>query len=162
MTVRSNPRILIVYVVAIVLAAAGVGAIFLIGPLLGLLALAAALFIGWSLLKLTRRQLATRVETLTDEILFVLHGEEKVTFPWEKIRLAGIALEHDGEGKVRPKERRLFIYNEEEDRMIAVTDEFENLDGLATELRKKTDFREIVLSPGETLKGKLREIVGQP
>ncbi len=65
-------------------------------------------------------------------------------------------------GTARRKDRRLFIYNEAEDRMFAITDEFENLDGLAAELREKTDFRELVLHPGETLKDKLRELVGHP
>ena len=45
--------------------------------------------------------------------------------------------------------------------MFALTDEFENLDGLAAELRQRTDFREIDLSPGETLKDRLLRIVGQ-
>jgi hypothetical protein len=113
------------------------------------------------MLKLTRRQLSTRVETLTDEILFVMHGDEKVCFPWEKIRIAGMAVEQDSAGRMRTKERRLFIYNEENDKMFALSDEFENLDALAAELREHADFQEIVLATGETLKAKLRELVGQ-
>ncbi len=161
MTIRSNPRLLLVYAVIPVLAAAGVGAIFLLGPLFGIIALGVALFIAWSFLKLLRRQLAARLETLTDEIVLFLPGDEKVVYPWEKIRFAGIAVEQDEKGQPRKRERRLFIYNEQDDRMIAVTDEFENLDQLASELKEKTDFRELLLQPGETLKAKLREIVGQ-
>ena len=161
MTIRSNPRLLLVYAILPVLVAAGVGAIFLLGPLFGIIALGVALFIAWSVLKLLRRQLTTRLETLTDDIVFFLPGDEKVVYPWEKISFAGIAVEQDAKGRPRTRERRLFIYNEPDDRMIAVTDEFENLDKLAAELREKTDFRELLLQPGETLKAKLREIVGQ-
>jgi hypothetical protein len=160
MTLRSNPRILFIYVLVPVLLAAGAGAIFLLGPLFGFLALAAAGFLVWQMLKLTRRQLATRVETLTDGILFVMHGEEKVSFPWEKIRIAGMAIEQDGKGRTRARDRRLFVYNEQDDRMFALSGEFENLDSLANELREHTEFREIVLATGETLKSKLRELVG--
>jgi hypothetical protein len=160
MTLRSNPRILLVYLLMPVLLAAGMGAIFLLGPLFGFVALAAAGFLVWQMLKLTRRQLATRVETLTDEILFVMHGEEKVSFPWEKIRIAGMAVEPDGKGRMRARDRRLFVYNEQDDRMFALSGEFENLDGLAVELRARTEFREIVLATGETLEAKLRELVG--
>ena len=160
-TVRSNPRILVIYILMPVLLAAGAGAIFLLGIIFGFIALAAAGFLVWSMLKLTRRQLATRVQTFTDEILFVMHGDEKVSFPWEKIRIAGMAVEQDEKGRMRTKERRLFIYNEEDDKMFALNDEFENLDHLAAELRTRTEFREIVLATGETLKEKLRELVGQ-
>jgi hypothetical protein len=100
------------------------------------------------------------VETLTDDILFRLHGEEKILIPWEKVRISGLALVTDKTGTPVRKDRRLFLYNEEEDRLLTITDEFENLDGLAAELRGKTDFRELVLAEGETLKQKLRELVG--
>jgi hypothetical protein len=160
MTLKSNPRILIIYLLMPVFPGLGIAAIFLLGPLFGIIALLAAAFLVWQMLKLTRRQLATRVETLTEEILFVMHGDEKVSFPWEKIRIAGFAVEQDGAGRMRTKERRLFIYNEENDKMFALNDEFENLDALAAELREHADFREIVLATGETLKGKLRELVG--
>ena len=160
-SLRSNPRLLVFYLIMPVFLAAGVGALFLLGIIFGLIALAAAAFLVWSMLKLARRELATKVETLTDEILFVMHGDEKISFPWEKIRIAGIAVEQDAKGRMRTKERRLFIYNEQDDKMFALNDEFENLDNLASELRSRTDFREIVLVTGETLKGKLRELVGQ-
>ena len=160
MTVRSNPRILVVYLILPLILAAGVGALFVIGPLFGIIALAAAGFFAWQLLKLTRRQLATRIETLTDEVVFHLHGDEKVAFAWEDVRIAGIALTADDGGTPRKKDRRVFLYNEKADKMFAVTDEFEGLDALAGELREKTEYHEIVLAPGETLKDRLREIVG--
>ena len=161
MSVRSNPRLLLVYALAPIGVGLGVGAIFLLGPLFGLIVLALALFMAWSMLKFLRRQTSTRLETLTDEIVFTLNDGDKVVYPWENIRVAGIAVEQDDAGRPRARSRRLFLYNEQDDKMIALTDEFENLDALAAELRKKTDFREILLVPGETLKGKLREIVGQ-
>jgi hypothetical protein len=160
MTVRSNPRILMVYVFIPVVICAGVASFFLFGPLYGLVGIAAAAFFAWTLVRLTRRQLATRVETLTDEVLFRLHGDEKILVPWEKVRVSGFALVTDKTGSPTRKDRRLFIYNEEEDRLLTLTDEFENMDGLAAELRVKTDFRELVLADGETLKEKLRELVG--
>jgi hypothetical protein len=176
MTLRSNPRILALYAVIPGVVALGLVALWLLGILVGLIALAAALALAWQLARMTRRQLATRIETLTDEILFTLHGDEKVVFPWEKIRLAGIATDEDlrptrdtgardtGARRTRAHAhaRRLFVYNEEEDRMFAVTDEFEDLDGLAAELRTRTEFREISLASGETLKGRLKELLAEP
>jgi len=161
MTIRSNPRLLVAYALIPVIVGLGIGAIFLLGPVIGGITLAVAAFFAWSVLKLLRRQSSARLETLTDEIVFTIPGEDKVVYSWDKIRITGIAVEHDDAGRPRLRERRLFLYNEQDDKMIALTDEFEGLDLLANELRARTDFREIQLIPGETLKGKLREIVGQ-
>jgi hypothetical protein len=160
MTVRSNPRILIVFTVVPVIILAGAGLLIVLGVLLGLLALAIAVFISWTILRFTRRHLSSRVETFADEIIFNLLGDERLALPWKQVRVAGIATERTARRR-RERERRLFVYDEQDDRMFALTDEFENLDGLAAELRQKTDFREIELSPGETLKERLLQIVGQ-
>ena len=157
MTVRSNPRLLLVFLAPPVIVAGGILLLFLLGILYGLIALAAAVFFAYTLLRLTRRQLATRIQPLADEILFTLHGSEKIRIPWDKIRIAGMAIDRTR----RRRERRLFVYEEEGDQLFTLTDEFENLDGLAAEVREKTDFRDFELSPGETLKGKIRELIGQ-
>jgi uncharacterized membrane protein len=160
MTVRSNPRVLILFTVIPVVILAGIGLLFLLGVLLGLLALALALLLSWTILRFTRRQLSSQVETLTDQIIFNLLGDEKLELPWTRVRIAGFATERSARRR-RGRERRLFVYDEHDDRMFALTDEFENLDGLAAELRQKTDFREIELSPGETLKDRLLRLVEQ-
>jgi hypothetical protein len=160
MTVRSNPRILVIYILVPLLVAGATSLVFVAGPVIGLIALAVVLFFAWNILKLTRRQLSTRIETLTDEVVFTLHGDEKVSFAWDEIRLTGMALNADNEGTPLRKGRRLFIYREKDDKMFALTDEFEGLDQLAAELRGRTAFHEIVLSPAEALKDRLRELVG--
>ena len=161
MTVRSNPRILVVFTVVPVIILAAAGLLFLLGALLGLLALALGVFLSWTILRFTRRQLSSRVETGADQIVFNLLGDETHELPWKKVRVAGIATEPSARRR-REKDRRLFVYDEQDDRMFALSDEFENLDGLAAELRQKTDFREIELAPGETLKDRLLQLVGQP
>jgi uncharacterized membrane protein len=160
MTVRSNPRILVVFTVVPVIILASAGLLFLLGALFGLLALALGVFVSWTILRFTRRRLSSCVETLADQIVFSLLGDETHALPWQRVRVAGIATEPSAR-KRRRRERRLFVYDERDDRMFALTDEFEDLDGLAAELRQKTDFREIELSPGETLKDRLLQIVGR-
>jgi hypothetical protein len=159
MTVSSNPRILAGIVLALVLIAAGIAAFFLLGLVGGVLAVAAALFVDMNLLRLLRRQLATRIETSTDRILFTLAGNETASFPWEKISFAGSVTSADGHG--RRGDPRLFVYDEPDDRLMSIPGEYENVDTLAAELREKTDFRELALARGETLKDKLRELIGQ-
>jgi membrane protein implicated in regulation of membrane protease activity len=159
MTLRANPRILVVFVILPAILVAGLLALFIVGPLYGLIGLAAAFYLAWQIVRLVRRQLATRIETLTDEVVFSLHGDEHIVIPWGRIRVAGIAQELDGRGRARRRGRRLFIYAEEDDRLLALTDEFEGLDTLAAELRPRTDFRELTLGEGETLRDRLRRIV---
>jgi hypothetical protein len=175
MTVASNPRILAAFAMAIVLLGAGVGALFVLGFVVGLIAMAAVLFVDWTLLRLVRRQLATRIETTDESITFTLVGAETVPFPWEKIRVSGTVTASDTRGRSsdkrgrssvtrgrgRHRDARLFVYNETDDRMISIPAEYENIDALEAELRSRTDFRELTLDRGETLKDKLRELVGQ-
>ena len=123
MTVRSNPRILVVVTVIPVILLVGIGMLFLLGVSYGLFALALALLAAWSVLRFIRRQLAERIETTEDKIMFTRRGGQEILYPWTRVRLAGIAL--------------------------------------AAEPRARTDFRDISLSRGETLNGKLRELAGQ-
>ena len=123
MTVRSNPRILVVVTVIPVILLVGIGMLFLLGVSYGLFAFALALLAAWSVLRFIRRQLAVRIETTENQIMFTRRGGQEILFPWTRVRLAGIAL--------------------------------------AAELRARTDFRDISLSRGETLNGKLRELAGQ-
>jgi hypothetical protein len=161
MTVSSNPRILAAIVMALVLIAAGIGVFFLLGLVAGLIAMAAALFVDWSVLRLLRRQLATRIETKPDMILFTLAGNETVSFPWEKISFAGSVTGADTRGRGRRGAPRLFIYDEPDDRMMSISGEYENVDALEAELRERTDFRDLTLDSDETLKDKLRQLIGQ-
>jgi hypothetical protein len=161
MTVRSNPRILVVFTVVPVIILAAAGLLFLLGALFGLIALALGVFVSWTILRFTRRQLSSQVETLADQIVFNLLGDERLALPWKRVRAAGIATEPSARRR-RERDRRLFVYDEQDDRMFALTDEFENLDDLAAELRQKTNFCEIELSPGEKLKDRLLQLIGRP
>ena len=102
MTVRSNPRILIIFTVIPVIILVGAGLLFVLGVLLGLVALAVAIFISWTILRFTRRHLSSNVETLTEEIVFNLLGDEKLALPWKQVRVAGIATECSTRRRHRP------------------------------------------------------------
>lgn len=155
-TLRSNPRLLFVYLFMPCALALGGVAFWLGGGLWGILILAGGALLAWALLKFTRRQLATRIESKEEGISFSLFGEETVEFPWASLRLAGLAQE-EGRGR---RGRKLFVYREEGDKLFTIPDEFENFEALVAEVRGRTDFREISLGKTDTLKEKLREILG--
>jgi hypothetical protein len=155
-TLKSNPRLLFVYLFIPCALAVGGLAFWMGGGLWGILVLAGGGLIAWTLLKFTRRQLATRIEAGEEGLSISLYGEERFTYPWASLRVAGIA-EEAGKGK---RGRKLFIYREEGDKLFTIPDEFENFETLVAEVRGRTDFREIRLEKTDTLKDRLREILG--
>lgn len=155
-TLRSNPRLLFVYLFIPCALALGVLAFWMGGGLWGVIILAGGGLIAWTLLKFTRRQLKTRIETGEEGLRFSLYGEDAETLPWSSVRLAGLAQE-EGRGR---RGRKLFVYREEGDRLFSIPDEFEDFEALVAEVRKRTDFREIPLGKADTLKAKLREALG--
>ena len=155
-TVRSNPRILALFIVLPAIVAAGVAMIYLLGAAIGLAALAFAIYFAYMLGKMGLQQLRTRIKTDDDGIVFTLHNGQKAEFPWTSITLAGISVEPEKRGTLE----RLFVYRGDSDRLMAVTREFENFDGLAAEVRAKVELRNVTLASGEGLKAKLKSLLG--
>jgi len=155
-TLKSNPRLLLVYLFIPCALALGGLAFWMGGGLWGVIILAGGALIAWTLLKFTRRQMKTCIESGEEGLTFSLYGEEKAVLPWPSVRLAGMAQE-EGKGH---RGRKLFVYQEEGDKLFTVPDEFERFEALVAEVRGRTDFREIPLGKTETLKDKLRELLG--
>jgi len=157
MTVRSNPRLLVVFLLLPVILAAGIAVIPLMGPFYGVAATALALLLAWQLYKIVRRQLRTTITVDEDGARFNLYGEETMSFPWPAVRLAGLAVEPGKRGR---RARRLFFYKEEGDRLMVVPDEFERFADLEALVRRlAASFHEVTLEAGEPLKDKLRPLV---
>lgn len=158
MTLLSNPRLAIVWLMLPVILAAGAATIALLGlwPI-GLISLVAALYIVWTLAKVVRRQMRTRIHVGDDGVRFDLYGEETLSYQWTEVKLAGLAIE---EGKRGRRARKLFLYKEEGDRLMSVPDEFERFDELVSEVRSRAHaFRDLTIASGETLKGELRRLL---
>jgi hypothetical protein len=160
-TVRSNPRILVIITVIPVILLSGIGMLALLGALYGLIALALALLAAWGVLRILQRQLAARIETTGSAIAITRRGGQEILFPWNRVGLSGFVVADAPRRRTARSERTLFLYDPHDDRLVTVADEFEDLDGLAAELRARTDFRDIALSRGERLSGKLRELAGR-
>jgi hypothetical protein len=172
-TVRSNPRLLVIPVLVVGLLGLALAA-FTAGPLLGIVAVAFAGYIAYALVRFVRKQLACVVDVLEDTLVLDLYGEEKIAVAWRDLTHLGVA--RDGR-----KRRVLFLYREPEDKLLVVPDEFESFDNLVAEVAEKTRasghrtpegsgdpsagpdtaaWLEIELGVGETLKDRLRTVVG--
>lgn len=149
-TFTSNPR-MIMLVLLMILAAAFVVFLFAIGSsIAGLISLVVIGYLEFQAGRHLNGQLTSSVVT-NDEGVTVQHAGIGIrTFPWEQISRAGYAVPRNK--RERPV---VFIYNEEDDRLITIPDEFESFRSLMAEVRRRTDFEDIVLAPDETLEARL-------
>ena len=152
MTIRSNPKLLIVPAVIVVLFGCALAA-FAVGPALGIIGLVVAAYLSFILARFVQKQLRCAVEVREEGFSLDLYGEEKVKIVWEQVSHLGTAREQRGR-------RVLFLYREDEDKLLQVPDEFERFDELVAEVAPHGQMMEIELEQDETLKDRLRSIVG--
>jgi len=158
MTLLSNPRLAVFGLILPLLLATGISVFFLMGPLYGVAATAIAAFVDWTMFKILRRQLRTTVTVDGDGARFDLYGEERIDIPWPEATLVGLAVEKGARGR---RARQLFFYTEGVDRLMVVPAEFARFADLVEETRRRSPtFRDIALAAGETLKERLRSLVG--
>ncbi|RKX81726.1 MAG: hypothetical protein DRP57_11450 [Spirochaetes bacterium] len=120
--------------------------------IIGILILAAVVYVVFILTRSLKRELKSHVKTGENEISFNLYGEENLVFPWDSIKTAGMCRYLDGH-------ESLFVYNEKDDRFIEIPEHISDFAGLKKELNTKTSFVEVVLRKGETLKDALKELL---
>ena len=160
MTIRSNPRLLMVPLIALGLLALA-GGLLAVSPVVGVLALAMGAYIAYVLIRFLTKQLACTVEAREDGVELDLYGEEKVRLAWGDVTHLGVASD-------ARKRRVLFFYREDEDRLLGVPDEFERFDALMDRAVERSravapdrPFLRLELGPGQTVKDSLRTIVGK-
>jgi hypothetical protein len=152
MTVRSNPRLLVVPVVVLVLFGVSIAA-FAASPLLGIGGLALSAYIGYALFRFVSKQLRCTVEVVEEGVRLDLYGEEKISLEWDDVTHLGVATDSR-------RRRILFVYRESADKLLVVPDEFERFDALVAEVAAHGELQTITLEANETIKDRLRTIVG--
>jgi hypothetical protein len=158
MTLLSNPRLAVFGFIMPILLAAGISVFFLMGPIYGVVGTGIAAFVDWTMLKILRRQLRTTVTVDGEGARFDLYGEERIDIPWPEATLVGLAVTEGARGR---RARQVFLYAEGVDRLMVVPGEFARFADFVEETRRcSPTFRDISLAPGETLKERLRSLVG--
>ncbi len=152
MTVRSNPRLLIVPLVVLVLFGLSLAA-FSAGPFLGIAGLAVTAYIAYVLFRFVSKQLRCTVEVVDGGVRLDLYGEEKISLEWGDVTHRGVATDSR-------RRRLLFLYRESADKLLVVPDEFERFDALLAEVLAHGELQELTLEANETIKDRLRVIVG--
>jgi hypothetical protein len=149
-TVRSNPRILIVAALVVVGPAVGIASFFFSPPIIAIILTAVGAFFSYAFGKFLRQTLRSRIETTEAGLSFDSGAGDRSFFAWEDITLAGRYAE------AKNKEY-LFIYKENGDRLITVPDEYERFPQLIAAVAERREVEEITLESGETLTERLRK-----
>jgi len=151
-TLTSNPRMIILFLIVIALPAAGVLLLIFAGTLLGIIALAAAAYLDYSMLRFFRNHMNSWVETTDTELKCRMPDGELLDFSWNQVTAAGYCTQERG----RPF---LFVYREEGDKLVTIPKEYGDFQTLLSAIRERTPFQELSLSRGETIQERLKQML---
>ncbi len=152
LTLTSNPRLILLILILVVLPAAGVLLLIFAGIVIGIIALAAAGYLDYLMLRFFRNHLKSWVETSDSELTCKMPDGDLLTFPWEKITVAGCCTPAKG----RPF---LFVYRDEGDKLVTIPNEYTDFDMLQDQISRRRPFREISLVQGESIQKRLKQIL---
>ena len=151
-TLTSNPRLIILFLIVIALPAAGVLLLVFAGTLIGIIALAAAAYLDYSMLRFSRNHLNSWVETTDTELKCRMPDGEMLVFSWDQVTAAGYCTQE----RDRPF---LFVYREEGDKLVTIPKEYGDFQTLLSAIKERTPFQELTLSRGETIQERLKQML---
>ena len=151
-TLSSNPRMIILFLIVIALPAVGVLLLIFAGTIIGIIALAAAAYLDYSMLRFFRNHMNSWVETTDSELKCRMPDGELLDFSWDQVTAAGYCTQEKG----RPF---LFVYREEGDKLVTIPREYGDFQTLLSAIKERTPFRELTLSRGETIQERLKQML---
>jgi len=151
-TLTSNPRMTILFLIVIALPAAGVLLLIFAGTLIGIVALAAAAYLDYSMVRFFRNHMKSWVETTDSELKCQMPDGELLVFSWDQVTAAGYCTQEKG----RPF---LFVYRDEGDKLVTIPREYGDFQTLYDAVEQHTDFQKLSLARGETIQERLKQIL---
>ena len=152
MTLRSNPRALVPVAVVAALVAGAVLVAALVQVVVGLVALLLTGYLAYRILRFIIKHLASYVAADDDGVTICEFGEDTHHHPWGEVTFAGQARAADGT-------ELLYVYVEQDDRLMTVSREFENFALLGEELKRHIRPTNVELASGESLSDRLRGLL---
>jgi hypothetical protein len=108
--------------------------------------------VDYTLLRFFRNQLKSWVETTDKELKCQMPDGDLLVFSWDQVTVAGYCTQE----RNRPF---LFVYNEEEDKMVTIPKEYGDFQALYSTIKQRTPFKELSLSKGETIQDRLKTML---
>jgi hypothetical protein len=155
MTLRSNPRILVLVGVIVALVALTVIGFVFLTALYGVILLAIALFLSYQFIRFAVSHIRSYLKTDEEGVTFHMPSNDDERFDWEEISHAGYCTPQKGRDFA-------FVYSQVRDRLITIPREYEHFEELLAEMQHRLEFTRFNLDPGVTIQAKLREILGLP
>ena len=151
-TISSNPRMIILFLFVIALPAAGVLLLIFAGTLIGIIALASAAYLDYSMLRFFRNHMRSWVETTDSELKCQMPDGDLLVFSWDQITAAGYFTQERG----RPF---LFVYREKGDKLVTIPREYGGFQTLYDTIEQRTDFKQLSLASGESIQERLKQML---
>jgi hypothetical protein len=151
-TLTSNPRLIILFLVVVALPVAGVLLLIFAGTIVGIIALAGAAYLDYSMLRFFRNHMKSWVETSDRELKCQLPDGDLLVFSWDQVSAAGYCTQERG----RPF---VFVYKEDGDKLVTIPKEYGDFEALLSTIKKRTDFKEFSLKRGETIQDRLKRML---
>jgi hypothetical protein len=151
-TISSNPRMIVLFLIMIALPAAAVLLLIFAGTVLGIIALAAAAYLDYSMLRFFRNHMKSWVETSDTELKCRMPDGDLLVFPWDQVTAAGYCSQE----RSRPF---LFVYRSEGDKLVTIPKEYGDFETLFSTIKQHTPFQELSLEAGETIQERLKAML---
>ena len=151
-TVKSNPRLLIIFAIFVLLLGTAIAVFFVFGIIIGIVGAIVVVYLDYQLYKFLRLQLGSYVSVDEDGAHCVTSVGENIDFPWESITHAGVCTG-------RRNRRTAFVYDEDRDQLVTIPDSFAALDDLISELGTHISLGSYQLKPEETVRARLRSML---
>ena len=149
----NNPRIILLFFIILLLPPVGILAVLNIGILLGVIALAAALYTDYHLVKFTIGHFRSWIDTSPSGLKCLTPVRETIEFQWNEISISG-------RYKNAKLKHSLFVYAEAQDKLLKIPNAYTAFYSLEKEIASKTNFVEYALAPKETLEDRLKQVAG--
>lgn len=149
-TLRSNPRLALLGLLIAGLPLFGLLLLLYLRSVIGIAVLIGSGYISYQLIKFLIPLMKSRIETSEEGITCHLSEKTPIVFQWNEITHAGLCRQ--------PWQKPcLFVYQETNDQLVIIPQEFSHFDLLTDEIQKKTPYQEIRLEKGDTLQRWLKE-----
>lgn len=151
-SIAKNPLAILLLTGGLLLVAAAVLLLFVLALPLSLLFAAVLAYVAYSFFRQLYFQTMSRIITHDDGVSTVTALGEKITLPWNLITHAGrLTL-------VRGKQA-IFLYAESIDQLVTFPADYEGFGNFVEEVEARVALPEVDLTPGQTLKDYLRNLV---
>ena len=148
-TLRSNPRLLFFWLFIIVVSLGGIVLFLSLRGIGGVIALLGAGFVTYQFVKFIIPHLRSRIETTAQGITCVRPGSTDIAFRWQEITHAGLVSQ--------PSHKlSIFLYNEEEDQLALIPEEFSDFQELLMTVKDHTSVQDIRLEKTDSIQEWLR------